>query len=123
MRQFILSVGMGVLLFSAFAEARSCRDEPERCPVLRWICTEPASLNVQNYIYLSATIKSSLFTSADSLIVKEHFCSRTSQLICRERNSRERWYLYPRAPKGQLVNQMTGQKINVNCTEYNEDTF
>lgn len=123
MRQLILSVGIGALLFSASAEARSCRDEPERCPILRWNCIEPVSLNAQNYTYLSATITSSFFSSTNSLIVKEHFCSRTPQLICRERNSQERWYLYPRAPNGQLMNQMTGQKIILNCSEYKEDTF
>jgi len=105
-------------LWGHFSEARSCRDEPERCPVLRWICNQPVAVNAQNYMYLSATITSSLF-SGDSLSVKERFCYRSPQLSCREQNSQGKWQLFPGDPKGHLVNILNGQKILVHCTKHN----
>lgn len=123
MKQLIVSIGIVALLWGATTQARSCREEPERCPVLRWICTEPVPLSGQNYVYHQASITSTLFTSADNLMVTEHFCSGTPRLTCREQRSQGRWYLYPKIPQGQLVNQVNGQIILVNCTEYNENVL
>ena len=122
MKQLILSVVTGAFLWSAFAEARSCRDEPERCPVLRWYCVQPIPQGVQDFMYLSATITSSLFTSRDHLTVKERFCSGVP-LTCHEQTSQGRWHLYPRTPQGQLLNKLNGQKVLVNCTEYNKNAL
>ena len=118
MKKIILSTVIGIAFSSAFAEGRSCRDEPERCPVLRWICTQPATGNAQTYTYLSATITNSFF-AGDSLSVNKNLCNRSPYLNCREQSMQEKWYLYPGVPQGQLINSLNGQKIIVNCTKHN----
>ena len=117
MMRIVFSIFMGTLLLSALAEARSCQDEPERCPVLRWSCVEPALTHAENFVYLSATITNSIF-NGDSLVVNEHFCTGRPA-NCREQKSVGRWTLYPATPQGLLKNQQNGQQVIVNCKYYN----
>ncbi|MNJ96715.1 hypothetical protein D3C87_144460 [compost metagenome] len=117
MSKTILSLLLTTLFVVDFAEARSCQDEPARCPILRWSCAQRTWPDAQNFVYLSATTTYSLFTG-DSLIVKEHFCSG-KPLYCREQTSEGRWTLYPATPQGYLQNQQSGQKVVVNCSEHN----
>lgn len=117
MKQIILSMIFGTVLWSTLVEARTCRDEPERCPVIRWSCSQPVPENAVSYTYFSAVITSSMF-SGDFVVVKENQCVQSRHLNCQERNSQE-WTLYPQIPQGQLVNQMSGQRIIVDCHKYN----
>lgn len=106
-------------LWSILAEARSCRDEPERCPVTRWVCTQPVPANLTNYSYLQAVVTNSMFTG-DTMTVTENFC-RGVPLTCREQKRHDQWYFYPQVPQGRLVSKANGQQIILNCTEYNRN--
>lgn len=118
MTQIILFMTLGIFLWGAGpAEARTCRDEPERCPVTLWSCSQPLPKNVASYSYFSAVVTGSVF-GENSVTVKEHSCIRSQTLTCQERNAQE-WILYPQIPQGQLVNQISGQRIAVDCRKYN----
>ena len=112
----VLIFSIGIVLWSDLAESKTCRDEPERCPVIRWSCSQAVPKNTPSYTYFSAKITSSLF-DGDSLTVTENHCVQSSQLNCQQRNN-QGWILYPQVPQGQLVSQVTGQRVIVNCNEY-----
>lgn len=117
MKETILSLLLATLFGTVSAEARSCHDEPERCPILRWSCVEQTPSYSNNYVYLSAIITNSIFTG-DSLLVTAHFCSGRP-VSCRQQKSEARWSLYPAIPQGYLLNKQNGQRVIVNCNEHN----
>lgn len=119
MNKVLLMIAM--LLNYSGAQARSCRDEPERCPVLRLSCIERyTESNRSSYTYLAASLYDSLF-SGTSVRVSESQCVRTNILSCTGTELKGRWDIYKSTNQYFLVNLSNRKTYPLDCSVKNED--
>jgi hypothetical protein len=108
------------LLTFAEAQARSCQDEPERCPILRLSCVERIEGGGRSsYSYLSAALYDSIL-SGSSVRVNESRCVRTNVLTCTSTELIGNWEIYKSTNQYTLVNFSSRKTFLLDCQEFRD---
>ncbi len=111
MKKVSIVLILGSLLFSSLSYARGCKDEPERCPVLKMTCSSRVSADK----FLSAAIYESLF-SGEVVRVSETVCAQSGCLTQTLAGSFE---IHPTGQSHTLINKVTGETFSIQCSSVN----
>lgn len=114
---------IAILLTYASVQARSCRDEPERCPVVRLSCIEQnVDHNKDTYTYITASLYDSLY-SGTSVRVGENLCVRTHILTCTQNELKGSWEIYKSKEEYNLLRLNDRRIYPLECKVNNENNL
>jgi hypothetical protein len=108
MKSILITFVLGTNFLGSLSQARSCRDEPERCPVRVMSCSHHSAMKI-----LTASVYSSLF-SGYSVQVFESICIDRN---CRQQKVNGNFRVSGANGGYVLVNQSTGATYSLLCTK------